>query len=146
MEGFSGRATEGLEQQFLNKDIESEAAVLETGLEGLTPEQQQILQSFDERIETEFRKLDMIEHMEQIDKSWRDGLNHSFQVDRIRMLISEIGDCGLWHADDAEFSALLMEKADLVHDRLSDRCEQRAQVLLKRLDRFEEDLISSPHG
>jgi len=141
LDGFGG-AREALEQKALDKAVESEAAALETGLEGLTREQQQIMQSFDERIETEFRRLDMIDHMEKNVKSWSDGVNHSLEVEKVRMLISEIAECGVQHADDPVFSAMLVEKADQVSARLNNHCEKRAQDLLDRLDHFENDLIS----
>ena len=119
----------------------AEAEALETGLEGLSDGQRKLLLEFDGRIDTELRRLDFIEHMEQTDPAWRNGMDYSMQVIKIRTLKSEIADCGIQHADDANFSALILEKVDLLDQRLTKRLDDRANNLLKELDDFERDVL-----
>lgn len=142
---FSSGDHESMEKKSLEALNDSEAAALETRMEGLSAEQEAILESFDEQIETEFRKLDIIEHMEKTDRVWRDGMDHSMQVEKIRGLKTTMAYYAMEHADDPELSSLIMERVDSVDQRLTDRLHKRADDVINRADKKMDDILKSLH-
>ena len=138
---FSFYDRERIEKRSIETTDDSEAAVLETRMEGLSEDQDATLQRFDEQIEAEFRELDIIEYLEKTDRVLRDGADHFVQVEKIRDLKTTMTAYAMEHAHDPTLSALVMERADSVEQRLTDHLHRRANYIINRGDKKADDIL-----